>query len=291
MEIIWYSSGQGSSCEIIGNNLNKFSKNKYVKTRWKESIPEGDVFIGSYRYFDDDMIYRHLLDIYKQEQLYIFAHGISKIESENLDIFVNNWQERAIKCNKILVSCKYAQDLFKKAEIDTDILPFGVNTKIFVPEPYEEFKHVVFGMAFAQGKGHRKGQEFALNLTREHGIKIVFAHYDHTEMSRFYNSIDCLLVLSEEDGRETFCLPILESGACATPVFSTRVGIAEEVIKTGVSGIICKKDEMLGNITLYSKMLNDDRGKLLKMGMELHKEVFLNWSWENVTKKWDEYFK
>lgn len=283
-QIVWYSSEEGSSCDIIRDNLNCFGKDRYFKTRWNQPIPNGDIFIGSYRYFDSSSIYREIYDIFGENNLYIFAHGISKEESQNFKFFESNWQERAAKCKKILVSSKYTYNHFLQANIETDILPFGVNTKQFYQNSKDKDNGPLFGMAFAQGKGHRKGFEYALKAIRKKHICIIFSHHLHSEMIQFYNSIDCLIILSENDGRETFCLPILEAGACGIPVFSTPVGVTPEIIDNSC-GFIGSKEEIIAMLSIITK---ED---LYDMGQKLYKKVIKDWRWDLIIKKWNEYFE
>jgi len=281
MEIIWYASGYRSSCDILGDCLNKFSKHNFIKIRPGEPIPNGDIFIGSYRHFDDSDTYKDIIINFDENNIYLFAHGISKLESQDFMFLRRNWEKRANRCHKILVSSHYIQDLFKNAGIKTQRLPFGVDTNLFhqtTPITGKEF-----GMAFAPGKGHRKGEEFAL---QQKSINITFAHHKYKDMPRFYNSIDCLLVLSEDDYRETFCLPILEAAACGRPVFSTNVGVAYELIDYTLStGYIGNKYEI---IELCEDITTE---RLSEMGKRIYKQVRENWSWKKIIKIWDNYFE
>jgi D-inositol-3-phosphate glycosyltransferase len=55
------------------------------------------------------------------------------------------------------------------------------------------------------------------------------------ELSAYYSSADISVVASYY---ESFCLVILESMACGTPVVSTMVGVAPAVIRSGLNGYV-----------------------------------------------------
>jgi len=279
--IIWYASGYESSCDILGDCLNKFSKHNFIKTRPGKPIPNGDIFIGSYRHFDDLEIYKRIYNDFGERNIYLFAHGISKLESQDFMFLRRNWEKRANRCHSILVSSHYIQDVFKNAGIRTQRLPFGVDINSFYQTTPIIGKE--FGMAFAPGKGHRKGKSFAL---QQKDIDITFSNHKHKDMINFYNSIDCLLVLSEEDYRETFCLPILEAAACGRPVFSTKVGVASELIDYTLScGYVGNKHEIIE----FAKEITTEQ--LSEMGKQIYKQVRGNWSWEKIIKIWENYFE
>lgn len=281
-KIIWYASSENSSCDIIGDYLGLYSLNVYIKVRWFNPIPEGDILIGSYRYYDDPKILEKIYKSFGKKNCYLFAHGISLEEAKSFDLFRRNWLARSEKCNKILVSSKYCYDHFARAGIRTQILPFGVDTKTFYPEKNKNLKPV-FGMAFVEGKGHRKGKTFAKENSKKGGIHLIFSRQNHKSMRRFYNNIDCLLVLSENDGRETFCLPILEAGACQTPVFSTPVGVAYELVHNH-NGFIGNREQIL------IKIKNATLDELSRKGKMLYNTVARDWGWSKIIERWDNYF-
>lgn len=83
-------------------------------------------------------------------------------------------------------------------------------------------------------------------LTRELNVsdRIFFLgklpHLPNPEMPRLFNCADVSLVASLQ---ESLALVITEALACGTPVISTRVGIAPEVIRNGVTGFLLESRE------------------------------------------------
>jgi glycosyltransferase involved in cell wall biosynthesis len=65
-------------------------------------------------------------------------------------------------------------------------------------------------------------------------------HLPSPEMPRLFNCADVSLVASLQ---ESLALVITEALACGTPVISTRVGIAPEVIRNGVTGFLLESRE------------------------------------------------
>ena len=104
----------------------------------------------------------------------------------------------------------------------------------------------------------------------------------HGRLYKFYQSIDCLIVASNDDGRETFCLPMIEAAACCTPVISTNVGCAEELIIDGYNGFkVMNKSEIIEKaIGMYD---------FNKMGKNAREVVRIHWSWKEVIRLWDSF--
>ncbi len=63
------------------------------------------------------------------------------------------------------------------------------------------------------------------------------------QLREIYASADVWLCASQTEG---FCLPLLESMACRTPVVSTRVGGAVDLIENGVNGYVVPVDDEAG---------------------------------------------
>jgi D-inositol-3-phosphate glycosyltransferase len=71
----------------------------------------------------------------------------------------------------------------------------------------------------------------------------------------YYNAADVSVVASYY---ESFCLVILESLACGTPVVSTPVGVAPEVIRTGESGCIAADNSPQNLAGALSRVLGSE---------------------------------
>jgi len=101
-------------------------------------------------------------------------------------------------------------------------IPNGVDTKFF-DRPF------VVGYV---GEGHpinqkRKGYHIVKQVCKELGFELKTASYlTHEKMPEFYKQIDCLIILSDDEGCNN---PTLEALAMNKPVISTRAGIVEEL--------------------------------------------------------------
>lgn len=102
----------------------------------------------------------------------------------------------------------------------------------------------------------------------------------------FYNKIDVYVCMSKSEG---LCLPILEAGAMQLPVVSTRVGVANEIIKHGENGFLVDRNPT--DLAKYLKILAEDKKLRREFGEKLQKEVAANWGWESVIDKFDNLFQ
>ena len=100
--------------------------------------------------------------------------------------------------------------------------------------------------AFLAIAGIGEDREALEALARQEGVsdRIFFLgklpHLPSSEMPRLFNCADVSLVASLQ---ESLALVITEALACGTPVIATRVGIAPEVIRNGVTGFLLESRE------------------------------------------------
>ncbi|MEO9576775.1 MAG: glycosyltransferase family 4 protein [Tateyamaria sp.] len=93
---------------------------------------------------------------------------------------------------------------------------------------------------------------------------------DDQTLIEIYRSCDLWLFPSRMEG---FGLPIIEAMACRTPVISTRVGGAEDVITDGVNGCLVDIDDWNTMATRAIDVLNGPTGDWLKMSQAAHEAV------------------
>ena len=117
----------------------------------------------------------------------------------------------------------------------------------------------------------------------------------HTDMPKIYNSFDCLLAPSRNEG---FGVPIIEAQSCGIPVITTNFTAQKTLVKDGETGYLVnisyKHYSPLGAYVgipcvedLYKKMelvYNADR---VKMGVKAREHVINNYDFNLVWKnKW-----
>lgn len=79
-------------------------------------------------------------------------------------------------------------------------------------------------------------------------------HKDYQRISTSYHALDLYLVTSREEGGPQ---ALLESMASGVPLVSTRVGMAEDVIKDGVNGALVQVGHMEGLVNKSAELLSD----------------------------------
>lgn len=94
-------------------------------------------------------------------------------------------------------------------------------------------------------------------------------HYldDYLQIVDYYNALDLYLVTSREEGGPK---AILESMACGIPLVTTRVGMAPDIIKSKINGMIAEVDD-IEKIISNSKLLLENylvKENTIKNGLE-----------------------
>lgn len=104
----------------------------------------------------------------------------------------------------------------------------------------------------------------------------------HDEVPLYLNKLDIYCSPSTLDS-ESFGVAIIEASACELPVVVSNVGGLPEVVKNGVTGLICesKNSEDLAN-KLYELVINEDLR--VKMGKSGRKHVTEEYDWNKNVK-------
>lgn len=283
MKIAWYIGNDepDSSLNVIFSGLKKHSSFDYIKaTHNIDSLIKSDVnvVIGSYRYYQarlNDMIERF------GSNCFCFIHGFSVRGKDATSFIAEKYGRLSSKGVKFLVSSSYSHKHLVKYGLDGYVLPFGVELSDF-PFKQKIKKKPVFGMCYQNRKAHRKGAD-VLKLINKLGYDTkVATSIPHNELYKFFQTIDCLIVASEDDGRETFCLPIIEAAACGTPTISTNVGCASDFIRNRENGFLVR--DKFDILSVISKC--DD---FVTLGEEARRTVeTADWSWKDMATIWDE---
>jgi glycosyltransferase involved in cell wall biosynthesis len=123
-------------------------------------------------------------------------------------------------------------------------------------------KYPIFVLLTGPARGYVKAQ-----LT-SFGIPFVHLIADqYTQMPDFYNALDLYLVTSRQEGGPK---AVLESMATGTPIISTEVGQAPEVINPGVDGFLAPVEDVESLTKFSSKVIEDARlrKRLIEAGLK-----------------------
>jgi len=282
MKVLWYVGNINDKCSslvILGEALQKYSKHEIVLCPNDIDFvlnSDADFLIGSYRFFQDDT--RDAIKEKFGDNCGIFVHGINKDEvrcSKTLEANYKSYDTR------LYASCYYMETyMYSHARAWSRILPFGVEP---VPrKPYRTEGKPVFGMVYQKRKAHRKGVDI-IDKARKHGMTMKTAtDIPHDKMGEFYESIDCLIVASDDDGRESFCIPMMEAASHGCAIISTAVGCSNILVGDRHQCAIIE-----GKHNIISRMLNTSLEAFNIRGQNLYEHVMKNYTWDMVIKRWD----
>jgi len=181
---------------------------------------------------------------------------------------------------------------FKDSHPIVELTPGGVDTKLFCPiSTASPERKITVGWAGSKNNMHVKGfrgLELITAACKRVGYLFKPAlkevkHRNEREMASYYqNDIDIYVDASISAGRQN---GLVEAGACGKPLISTRVGIAEQLIKDRINGVLVDRNinsiaQGLVNITPYINLF----------GERIREEIEENWSWEKHVPKFENLF-
>ena len=82
---------------------------------------------------------------------------------------------------------------------------------------------------------------------------------------------------------------ILESMSCGLPIISTSVGVASEVIKSGINGYLIDTNNS-EEIIKYLELLINDEKVYMRLRVNARQAIVDNFSWEKCAKKYLEVY-
>ena len=88
-------------------------------------------------------------------------------------------------------------------------------------------------------------------------IEVPYTHHvldDYEEIVDYYAALDAYLVASREEGGPK---GVLESLACGVPLVSSSVGLAPDVIKDGVQGLLVECEDTSGMANALQRVIED----------------------------------
>ena len=283
MKVLWYAGNldEESSLVILGKQLQRHSEHEIILCPNDIDFvldSDADFLIGSYRFFQGNTREKILSKF--ADNCAIFVHGINKDEVRCSETLEANYKSYDVKT---YVSCYYMQTYMTthaRTQWPT-ILPFGV--ELPPRKPYRTEGKPVFGMVYQKRKAHRKGVDI-IEKARKHGMTVKTAtDIPHDKMGAFYESIDCLIVASDDDGRESFCIPMMEAASHGCAIISTDVGCANILVMGERQGAIIEPRH-----NIISRMLNTTLKEANEHGQNLYEHVKDNYTWDIVIKRWDE---
>jgi len=220
--------------------------------------------------------------------------------------------------DKILTPSEFSRKIMKKAGINAEVVPHGVDTQFFVPKSAEwrEFRFGYLGLNDIRKQIPRVMEAFS---RLKQGSLVIAAeregHYDLPQLAKQYN-ITPIFIESKLNGltmnreairdflqsldvyiapaSESFGLPGLEAQACGVPVIASSHGASKEVLGNG--GVYCGvadylettvgKIGLISTSDLYRKMrfmiqVKDARARTGAKALANSKK----WPWETAVQK------
>ena len=120
-------------------------------------------------------------------------------------------------------------------------------------------------------------------------INVSYSHYyakEYSEISKFYGLLDAYIVTSREEGGPR---AILESMASGTPIYSTDVGQAKDLIKHNFNGWIFSPTKI--NDLCKLMLNNHSNNKKMKKILKNARKTAVDNSYNNISKLWKVFFK
>lgn len=125
-------------------------------------------------------------------------------------------------------------------------------------------------------RGYVIGRLKEANITYTHKF---LANYQ--DIGRYYSALDVYLVASRAEGGPK---AILESMACGIPVVSSMVGMAPDIISSGLNGILAAIGDVDGLADGMLEIINDRQhgNRMAEAGMELARKF----SWDVIARRY-----
>lgn len=279
--------GFSQPIESIGKGLSKYSKHdievEYLDPRPDknelERIAEKYKVIISYR----GDFFENVVKLNKELK---FIHLINTI-SKNMIRYDDNPKVNTIQISKY--GLYWYKHHFGKGG---SLLGIGVDLDLFPYKKKINHNIPIFGMVYNKGVKHRKGIEILekiknLGYEVKEAVGDIFSspQYPYDEIYKFYQNIDCLIFNSPNiEGKEAGGIPIIEAGACGTPVISTSVGFACETINEDNGYIVENSKDIL---KICSSFKNNS--ELIEKGEKYCKFIRKNYSWKVIVERWDDF--
>lgn len=214
------------------------------------------------------------------------------------------------KANKLFSTSKImAVETQKYTSKSIEIIPFGIDTQQFAPQPKTKNNRFVIGtvktleniygidrLIEATIQLHTKYPQLECHIYGSGSLKHTFeelikknnaTHYvflkgaiPHTEVPIIMNQLDIFCNFSRQ---ESFGVAVLEALSCQTPVVVTNVGGLVEVVDDKKNGFICQ--ENTNDICQKLELLLQDETLRQTMGKNGREWVLQHYNWHDNLKK------
>lgn len=169
------------------------------------------------------------------------------------------------KANKVIAVSQFVADMAKKTlcDVPMQVIYNGIDTDKFKPDPNVKKPHQPFRLLYVGSWITRKGVDLLAPIMRELGDGF-FLHYTGGEAAEKDkatmppNMVDIGRLTSDEviiamQNADAFLFPTrseglplvaIEAMACGLPVIAMKGTAVDEVLKNGVNGYLCKRDDI-----------------------------------------------
>lgn len=139
----------------------------------------------------------------------------------------------------LVVTSRRLQELFNSVHPSVQRYRLGVDTSRFFPMNLKQGDDIKVGWAGNESDLSKGLHDILLPACGvEYHLLRAGGDQSHDMMPEFYNQLDVICVASAAEGTP---LPLIEAMACGCFPISTAVGVAPELIKHGVNGLIVER--------------------------------------------------
>lgn len=166
------------------------------------------------------------------------------------------------------------------------LLPLGINTSRFIVEPAKKLN--TLGYAGDPDGFHKeiKRGDLVKKVAKETGLELKIANTYHNHfvtMPGFYNSVDCILIASSEEGAG---LPAMEAGAAGRLVIGTPVGHwAERIGELGGHTVALNAKDFVNNSVQIIKKYQKNQQAFHKKCVSIQRHA-ASYDWGCVLEPW-----
>lgn len=292
-------------------------------------LGEFDILYLHYPFFGGaDVVFRYLKSHKKKLIVYYHMDVVGKRWKNIIfSLYSAIYIPKIIQCShRVLVSSEdyvsssFLQNSFQKAREKFEIIPFAVDTKVFIP--YQKDQELMSRL----GVEGRKVMVFVGALDRAHyfkgvenllrAFKMVSDKYflvivgkgdlsswykdlaeklgvqkcvrfcenvSNDELPKYYQLSD-VVVLPSIDSSEAFGIVLLEGLSCGKPVIASSLPGVRTVVEDGKNGILVPPSDITALKNALQKILEDDV-LAHTFGKEGRKKVEANNSWDIISEK------
>lgn len=314
----WYKSIPNVRVLFASKKLdNTFAKGSFSKIKYIKVVPELKKVILN---FKPDILHAYYATSYgligalsKFHPYLISAWGSDVMDFPNKSYFHKKiLQFNFKKTDMVLATSKAIESAIRAiSEAKVEIIPFGINTEVFVPMNVERnfskdsivigtiksleaiygidllihaFKRVCEKHANIEMKlfivGGGTKEERLKNLVKELNLKsdTVFAgKLEFNKIVQYHNMIDIFVNVSRN---ESFGVSVLESSACEKPVIASNIGGLKEVVVNNKTGFLIESENIDAIADAMEKLILD---KNLRKEMGINGRKFVKEKYEFST--------